>query len=151
MTFLKFNGACAAPASSQAFDIFFMVSATSEELINLLERHRDDALVSICLEQIMQADKVRLSAAGVLPLKQVIDIYSTRARINAKRSGRIKGYDTLLPALESADVSSIKLQSFELLDRHLVVFSDESISHLFGVLNCPKKKAAWFHPETGYD
>ena len=128
-----------------------MVNAVNRQLINLLERHRDDAIVSACLEQITEADEVRSSADGVLPLEQVIDIYSTRARINAKRGGRIKGYDTLLPALESADVASVKLQSFELLDRHLVTFTDESVSHLFGVLNCPKKKAAWFNPETGYD
>jgi len=129
-----------------------MVNAVNSQLINLLERNRDDALVSICLEQIANANEVRFSADGVLPLEQVIDIYSTRAKINADlRGGSIKGYDRLLPALAGADVSSVKLQSFELLDRHLVAFTDESVSRLFGVLNCPKKKAAWFNPETGYD
>ena len=128
-----------------------MVSAVSEELINLFERYRDDALVSTCLELITVAEEVRSSATIVIPLEQTIDIYSTRARINAKRSGHIKGYDRLLPALANADVTSVKLQSFELLDRHIIAFTDELVSQLFGVLNCPKKKPTWFHPETGYD
>ncbi len=129
-----------------------MVSETNSQLIKLLERHRNDAVASACLETILEADEVRYCSTVLLPLEQTIDIYSIRAKINAElRGGSIKGYDTLLPALKGADVSSIKLQALELLDRHLVIFTDEAVSCLFGVLNCPKEKPAWFHPGTGYD
>lgn len=129
-----------------------MVSEVSHELLNLFERNRDDALISDCLELISKADEIRFGAEVVIPLEQTIDIYSTRAKINADlRGGSIKGYNRLLPALANSNVSSVKIQSFELLDRWLVAFTDEMVSLLFGVLNCPKKKAAWFHPETGYD
>ncbi len=134
------------------FDIFFMVSEMSRQLINLFESNRDDVLVSDCLELITKADEVRFGASILIPLEQTIDIYSTRAKINADlRGGSIKGYSRLLPALANSGVSSVKIRSFELLDRWLVAFTDEVVSRLFGVLNCPKKKAAWFHPETGYD
>ena len=135
------------------FDIFFMVNEVSSQLFKLFELHLNDAVVRSCLESLAEADEVRVSAVdGVLPLNQTINIYSTRAKINANLNGGIiKGYDTLLPALESANVSGVKITSLELLDRWLVIFTDETTSNLFGVLNCPKRKAAWFHPETGYD
>jgi hypothetical protein len=65
--------------------------------------------------------------------------------------GIIKGYDTLIPALKNSGVLDVKIYSFELLARWFVIFTDETTSRLFGVLNCPKRKAAWFNPETGYD
>ena len=137
---------------NRSFDVFFMVSEVNSQILNLLERHRNDAVVCSCIESLAETDEVRVSADGILPLEQAIEIYSTRAKINANLNGEIiKGYDTLLPALESANVSDVKLTSFELLDKWLVIFTDEKTSLLFGVLNCPKRKAAWFHPETGYD
>jgi hypothetical protein len=130
-----------------------MANEVNSQIIKLLELHHSDMVVRGCLESLAEANEVRASdAEGILPLDQAIDIYSTRAKINANLNGGIiKGYDTLLPALENANVSGVKLTSLELLDRWIVIFTDEAISHLFGVLNCPKRKAAWFHPETGYD
>ncbi len=74
-----------------------MVSEVNSQLLKLLERHRNDVVVSSCLESLAETDEVRVSADGVLPLEQAIDIYSTRAKINADlNDGIIKGYDILL-------------------------------------------------------
>ena len=130
-----------------------MPSEVNSQIIKLLELHHNDAVVRSCFESIAEAEEVRASDTnGILPLDRAIDIFSTRAKINADLNGGIiKGYDALLPALENANVSGVTITTMELLDRWIVIFTDEAISHLFGVLNCPKRKASWFHPETGYD
>ena len=90
-----------------------MASEVNSQIIKLLELHHNDSVVRSCLESLAEADEVRARATDcVLPLNQTIDIYSTRAKINANLNGGIiKGYDTLLPALENANVSGVKITS----------------------------------------
>ena len=120
--------------------------------MKLLGRHRNDPIVHNCLELLTETAEIRFDNDCILPLGHAINVYSTRARNNNNlNEAIINGYDTLLPALENAGVPSVKLYSLELIDRWFVIFTDEATSRLFGVLNCPKRKAAWFQPETGYD
>ena len=130
-----------------------MNSVVDKQLINLFEQNRDDAIVTACLQQITKSEEVRYrTSSKVLPLEQAIDIYSTRAQINKDlHSGNIKGYDKLIPALKTANVPGVRIHSLELLAKRYIAFTDEAVSHLFGLLDSPKKKAAWFNLETGYD
>jgi len=40
----------------------------------------------------------------------------------------------------------VRLESWELLSRWFIIFTGEKYSFLFGVLELPKKKVAWFDP-----
>ena len=120
-------------------------------LTNLLVANQSNPIAADCLERISQGDELRIGADCLLPIAHTVDIYSTRARINAKRGGMVEGYDELLPALKSASVSSVRLYSLEFLSHWFVVFTDDSSSNLFGVLRSPKKKEAWYDPSKGYD
>jgi len=111
----------------------------------LLQRNSDDEHIDACLETIAQADEVRYKTCIVIPLKEAFDIYSVRAQINNWRGGKTKGYETLIPALASADVSNVRIQLIELFAKFFVIFTDETIAQLFGVLDCPKKESAWFN------
>jgi hypothetical protein len=84
-------------------------------------------------------------------LNQVVDIYSVRARINLElNNGAVEGFENLLPALKAAPVPSVRLHSLEFVSHWYVIFTDESVSDMLGVLKSPKKKAAWFDPVKGY-
>lgn len=83
----------------------------------------------------------------------MIDVYSVRASINSElNGGSVKGFDELLPSLKAAaTVSSVRLHSLEFLSGWFTVFTDKGSSQLLGILESPKKKAAWFDPAKGYD
>ena len=128
----------------------------NEQLILLLERYEGQVNVSDCLEAIKGKEEVHYRKGydknRLLPLNEAVDIYRTRSRISTElNNGIIKGFETLIPALENANVEAVRIISLELLSKWYLVFTDNAISELFGVLDCPKKKAAWFNPETGYD
>jgi hypothetical protein len=124
---------------------------TDSRFLNLLDQNRDNTIVSDCLGRISQAGEVRYGASMVVHLKEIIDIYSVRAQINAElNDGVVEGFDELIPALQDAPGPSVKLQALEFVTHWFVVFSDESMSYLFGILKSPKKKSAWFDPLKGY-
>lgn len=123
----------------------------NSQLINLLNENRANPLVADCLERILHGDEVRYQGEGLAPLNQIIDIYSVRARINSElNNGAVEGFDELLPGLKVASGPSVRLHSLEFVSHWYVVFTDESISEMFGILKSPKKKAAWFDPARGY-
>lgn len=119
-------------------------------LVNLLTSRRNEPLVADCLALISHADEVRYRGVGLAPLSEIIDIYSVRARINARKGGPVEGYSYLLPALEAANVPSVRLHSLESLSHWFIVFTDESSSLLFGLLKSPKMRAAWYDPAKGF-
>jgi hypothetical protein len=126
------------------------------QLISLLKRYPEETNVSECLEVINGIEELRYRNGfdnhKFLPLNEAIDIYKTRSRINTElNNGIIKGFETMLPALETANVQAVRIISLELLTKWYVVFTDNAISELFGILDCPKEKAAWFNPKTGYN
>ncbi len=121
-------------------------------LINLLKENRTDPIAADCLERISQGGEVRYQGGTSVPLDQVVDIYSVRARINSElNDGAVEGFESLLPALKAAAAPSVKLHSLEFLSHWYVAFTDESVSGLLGVLKSPKRKAVWFDPAKGYD
>jgi len=121
-------------------------------LMNLLSENRANPLVADCLEQISQASEIRYRGDGGAQLNQIIDTYVVRARINSElNNGVVEGFDALLPALKAAAGASVKVHSLEVVSHWYMVFTDESIADLFGILKSPKKKAAWFDPVKGYD
>jgi hypothetical protein len=74
-----------------------------------------------------------------------------RAQVNAGlKDGVVEGFDELMPALRDAPGPSVKVQALEFASHWYVVFSDEAMSHLFGILKSPKRRAAWFDPVQGY-
>ncbi len=124
---------------------------TDSQFLNLLAQNRDNPIVADCLKRISRAGEVRYGAGGIAPLKEIIDIYSVRAQINAElNNGVVEGFDELMPALRDAPGPSVKLQALEFVSHWYVVFSDESMSLLFGILKSAKKKATWFDPVKGY-
>ena len=127
-----------------------------KELISLLEWRPERANVSQCLAAINGSEELRYRNGDdqnkTLPLAHVIDINRVRSKFNTEiNNGIIVGYEELLSALENATVEVVRIISLELLDKWYVIFTDKDISELFGILDCPKKKAAWFSKETGYN
>jgi hypothetical protein len=126
-----------------------------KQLISLLEHYPERTNVSQCLEVIYGKDELRYRNGyddrKSLPLNEAIDIYRTRARINTElNNGIIKGFETLISALENANVQIVRIISLELLTKWYVVFTDNAISELFGILDCPKERDGWFNRKTGY-
>jgi hypothetical protein len=126
------------------------------QLISLLKRYPERTNVSECLKAMNGKEELRYRNGydnhKFLHLKNAIDIYTTRSRINTElNNGIIEGFETLLPALESANVQDVRIISLELLTKWYVVFTDKAVSELFGILDCPKEKAGWFNPKTGYN
>ena len=121
------------------------------QLADLLTSSSDNEIAAECLERIRRDEDVRYRDDYLIPLTQVIDIYSVRARINADRGGKVEGYELLLPALEAAPVLSVRLHSLEFFTHWFVAFTDESSTRLFGILKSPKQKGAWYVPGEGYD
>lgn len=125
---------------------------SESELTNLLYLNLSNPHVADCLERLLQVSEFRYGSTGVISLKHVIETCSRREVINSKlNNGIIEGYDTLLLSLKAATVSAVRLQSLEFLSHWFILFTNESTSHLYGILKSPKKKAAWFNPITGYD
>jgi hypothetical protein len=123
-----------------------------KQLINLLNMNRSNPIVADCLERIAEASEVRLQDNTSAPLNQIIDIYSRRARINSKlNAGIVEGFDDFLPSLKAISTESVKMHSLEFLSHWYEIFTDESTSLLYGILKSPKKKAAWFDSNRGYD
>ena len=121
------------------------------QLTDLLTSSSDNEIAAECLERIRHNEEVRYRDDCLIPLVQVIDIYSARARINADQGGEVEGYKRLLPALEAAHVRSVRLHSLEFFSHWFVAFTDESSTRLFGILKSPKQKEAWYVPGEGYD
>jgi hypothetical protein len=118
-----------------------------DQVTNLLNAHRGNPIVSRCLEHMTMPGEIRYQN-DLIPLQRVVDVYSRRASINSElNGGSVKGFDELLPSLKAAaDISSVRLHSLEFLSRWFTVFTDEGSSKLLGILESPKKKAAWFDP-----
>jgi hypothetical protein len=124
----------------------------NKQLVTLLENRRDRSDVLECLKLISEQEARFRGCTAAIPIKEVIDIYRSRSRINSKlNNGIIKGYETLLPALEEAEVQNVRIHRLELLSKWYVLFTDEDVSCLLGLLHRPKKKADWSNSETGYD
>ena len=122
------------------------------QLTSLLTSNRSNPVVADCLKRISHADKVKYQSGGSAPLNEIIEIYSRRARINSKlNDGVAEGFDDLLPSLKAATIARVRLHSLEFLSHWFTIFTDESTSHLYGVLKSPKQKAALYDPVKGYD
>jgi hypothetical protein len=121
------------------------------QLTNLLASSADNQIAVECSEWISRGDDLRHGASVSLPLAQAIDIYSVRARINAARGGNVEGYEQLLPALEGAALSSVRLHALEFLSHWFIAFTDEAITCLLGILKSRKHEEAWYDPAAGYD
>ena len=124
----------------------------SNELLNLLRAHSTNSVVSRCLRAI-EENEIRFSPPASLPLDRVLDVYSVRAKINSElNEGVIAGFEELVLSLNQApNTTVVSLESWELLSKWFIIFIDEEYSVLFGVLESPKKKVAWFDPMRGYD
>lgn len=120
-------------------------------LTHLFTLNSANNIVAECNERLKHGEAVRVCDDCIIPLAHTIDIYTTRARINEKRGGRVEGYEILLPALAEASVGSVKVHSLEFLSVWFVAFTDESVSNLFGLLKSPKEKEVWFDPVKGYE
>jgi hypothetical protein len=114
-----------------------MSNTVNNQLVNLLEHQRNNGNTFDCVNELTNSFE---SENIVIPLKQAFDIYSVRSRINAHKGGRIKGYEMLLPALEQTSVSNVRIIRLVSETKNYLVFTDEEYSHLFGVLNIPKKQ-----------
>ncbi len=136
----------------RALDFFVVAEAMIDsQLIDLLNENRTKPLVADCLERISRAGEVRYQAGAPVSLHQIVDIYSVRARINSElNNGAVEGFEHLLPALKAAPVSSVRLHSLEFVSQWYVIFTDESVSDMLGILKSPKQKAAWFDQAKGY-
>ena len=66
--------------------------------------------------------------------KEAYDIYSTRARLPASLSGKIKGFDKLLEELDRVNDSTVYIHSVSSTDIKLVVFTNYDITKVLGVL-----------------
>jgi hypothetical protein len=130
-----------------------MDESFNTQLVSLLEDRRESPDVYECLKLIGKQETRFQGYTDAIPIKEVIDIYRTRSKINSELfNGIIKGYETLLPALETADVQSVRIHILELLSKSYWIFTDEAVSNLFGLLDRPKKKVAWWSdPVSGYD
>lgn len=121
------------------------------QLTNLLTAGVGNPIAAECLERIKREESLKYRDDCLIPLAQTLDIYSTRAKINAKRGGKVEGYDQLLPSLEGASVPSVRLHVLEFLSHWYIAFTDETSSHLFGILKSKKQKDARFDPVKGHD
>jgi hypothetical protein len=114
-----------------------MIKSVNPQLINLLEHQRNNNNNSVWVDELPNLfEGINI----IIPLKQALDIYTVRSRINAHKSGRITGYNTLLPTLEQTNVSNVRIIKLIAEARIYLVFTDEDYSLLFGVLNIPKKQ-----------
>lgn len=120
------------------------------QITKLLTLSSDNPLAADCLDQSVRGDELRYRDDCLIPLAQALDIYSVRARINVRRSGKVEGFSNLLPSLEAASVSSVRIHSLEFLSNWFIAFTDESSSFLFGILKLPKEKAAWNDYSKGF-
>ena len=120
--------------------------------MSLLRSHSTSPFASRCLQAI-ETSEFKYSPETVLPIDRVLHIYSVRARINSEiNRGIILGFEELIASLsEAPENCAVKLQSVELISKWFTIFTDEDASVLFGILESPKKKAAWFDPVKGYD
>lgn len=126
-----------------------MKKAVDEKLLHLLLLNEHDPIVASCLTSISDEHEVRQrSLSRSIPIKEVIDIYSVRAEINAERGGDIKGYDRFLSNLNSTSVSHIMIYELEFVLDTFIIFTDEEIENMFGVLYIPKKKKGWHKVEN---
>jgi len=125
----------------------------ADELLNLLRAHSSNPIVSRCLQAIEKYDLKYDLAETLLPLNRVLDVYAGRAQINSEvNNGVIGGFEDLLGSLNNAPKDSfVKIDSLEALSKWFIIFSGEEYSVLFGILESPKKKVAWFDPVKGYD
>jgi hypothetical protein len=113
-----------------------MRNQANDRLVELFKRQRNKTIFTNVDEMITSLEDINV----VIPLNAALDIYSSRARINAKRGRKIKGYERLLPALEQTCVSKIRITKLVAATKIYIVFTDEEYSDLFGVLDIPKKK-----------
>jgi len=124
----------------------------SGELLNLLRAHSTNSIVGRCMRAI-EEDEIKFSPPTSLPLDRVLDVYSVRAKINSERNeGSIAGFEDLVLSINQAPKTTlVRLESWELLSKWFTIFTGEEYSVLFGVLESPKRKVAWFDPVRGYD
>jgi len=123
-------------------------SEINEKLLRLLRSNENDPVATSCMALILDGHEIRQkSLRNSIPIKKVIDIYSVRETINSSRGGSIKGCDRLLPNLNSASASHIMIHSLEFEFDSFVVFTDEAIENMFGILYLPKKNKGWYNLE----
>lgn len=91
--------------------------------------------------EVLSASPHAVTSTRPVPIKEVKDIYRSRARRNAQRGNPISGFDGLMANLDVWPYESVVVTSLPAPYGAFVVFTDADITHLAGILE-PSKRTA---------
>jgi hypothetical protein len=109
-------------------------------LEDLLLKNSSRDLARRCLNALSKQTSADYKSTRPVPLNEIRDIYSRRARLNKKRNGPVEGFDELIPALNVESEDSIVVHGFETDQEAFTIFTNASMTRLIGVLISQIKK-----------
>lgn len=109
------------------------VNVDLQKLKALLLCYGDDAVAQRCLTVLGDATNKFYPSTRPMSVQRTLDVYTTRAMMNRKRGGSIKGYDGLIPALEAME-GGIGQHCVVTPEEWFLVFTDEAMTVLAGIL-----------------
>jgi hypothetical protein len=109
-----------------------------KRIVQLLESNKTLFLAKNCLEDIGSKPNPIYKSTDAIPLQNVVEIYSRRAKMNTKSNeGIVLGYSELLESLRHTMKESVMIHIVLGQEYSFLVFTDESLSELFGILESP--------------
>lgn len=109
------------------------------KLIELFKAFNKSEFSNDCLEAINSGENFDYKATDLIPIEQVLSIYSIRSRLNKARGSKIEGYDLLLEELKKSNLKNIKIHLIQTTTNNFVVFTDSEEITLLGILRITKK------------
>lgn len=106
-----------------------------EQLKELLQsQNMGDVLTLGCLDA-LNNESLTITSTAPVPLEEIRDIYTVRAKIDEKRGSRVIGYKELIPKLCSERSEAVTVHVIETSKQNYLVFTTPSMTRLIGILS----------------
>ena len=105
-----------------------------ENLKNLIEEISGDELVEKLKVLLRAENSPNCIKTNPIPINEVLDIYSFRAKMWRERQAKVAGVDELLRGLRRFDGDAIVVHKIKLSNQSFVIFTNSSETKLIGIL-----------------
>ena len=105
-----------------------------KQIKQLLQENAASSLVQRCLDALSDKASLSLKSTSPLPIQHVSRTIAIRAKINAEGLDLVEGFDDILKALNTETDESVVSYFFEENKKVFMIFTNLSVSKLFGVL-----------------
>jgi stage III sporulation protein SpoIIIAA len=100
----------------------------------LLEKEVDNGLVKLLQSELTMQSNFQYTKTNAVPIKQIRDIYSFRAKVCKERNKKVLGFEKLLKTLEETRRDNVVVHAIGFPNKVFLLFIDTTESELFGIL-----------------